>query len=133
MGKRKPKPVEPPVGLNAVMRGEEPKPPENRDPAGRFVTGASGNPGGRPAIAREIREAAQGRSMDAFRKVEKWMDDASPKISLAAALAILKIAGVPMTPDEEAGGTSPQMPRPYSQAPTDELLKRATLSSTLPQ
>ena len=32
--------------------------PENRDETGRFRSGASGNPGGRPKVAREFRQRA---------------------------------------------------------------------------
>jgi hypothetical protein len=134
MGKRAKKPVPPPVGINDVMRGAPPpKAPEIRDPQGRFLRGVSGCPGGRPAIAKEIRELAQADSVDAYRRVREWMDSENGKISLTAALAILKVAGVPMTAEESAGGVNPQQPRPYAQAPTDELLKRATVSTTLPQ
>jgi hypothetical protein len=131
--KRKTSPVEPPVGLNDVMRGKPPSPPEIRSAEGRFLPGVSGNPGGRPGIAKEIRELAQADSVDAYRKVRAWMDSENGKISLTAALAILKVAGVPMSAEESAGVVPQPSARPYAQAPTDDLLKRASVSSTLPQ
>ena len=33
--------------------------PENRNETGQFIKGASGNPGGRPAVAREFKEKCQ--------------------------------------------------------------------------
>lgn len=66
-----------------------------------FVPGKSGNPGGRPRLMQQIRRLAQADSEDAYRRVRELMDSDNGKIALAAAIAILKVAGVPMTPEHQ--------------------------------
>jgi hypothetical protein len=116
MGKRKTSPVEPP--------------PENRNAQGQFVPGTSGNPGGRPKGCEEIISTAKIDSPEAYEKVARIMRDDDHKQQLVAALAILKLAGVLRA--VEAPESRPPA-RPYAQAPTADLLQRASVSSTLPQ
>lgn len=68
----------------------------NRDDAGRFLPGTSGNPTGRPRkreADRRIEELARNASEDAFNVVQDLMTGAeTERTRLAAALAILERA-----------------------------------------
>lgn len=96
--------------------------------------GQSGNPGGRPAEVlevKEVRRLAQEKTPRAFEIVAELMEKASKdSVKLAAALAVLKIAGVRM--DGEMTVTVNQQTRPYSDRPTAELLAAASTSVVLP-
>lgn len=99
-----------------------------------FPKGVSGNPGGRPREVlevREVRKLAQEKTTRAFEIVAKLMEEAEKdSVRLAAALAVLKIAGVRL--DGEMSVTVNQAPaNPYSDQPTSALLARASTSSTL--
>ena len=59
-----------------------------RDEKGRIVAGSL-NPGGRPKLPAEVREAAQAASPRALAKVIEFLDNADPRIALAAAQVIL--------------------------------------------
>ncbi len=48
---------------------------ENRDAAGRFVPGQSGNPSGRPKVAPELRAAAQEVSIEGLKVLTGIMSD----------------------------------------------------------
>ncbi len=48
---------------------------ENRDAAGRFVPGQSGNPSGRPKVAPELRAAAQEVSIEGLKVLTGIMRD----------------------------------------------------------
>lgn len=65
-----------------------------RGEGGRWLPGASANPAGRPAIADEIANLAKADSPEAYAKVVQIMRHDGARQQLAAALAILKVAGV---------------------------------------
>lgn len=102
-----------------------------RRPDGTFAPGSSGNPGGRPATADEILVLARIDSVQAYRKVAAIMRNDEHRQQLVAALAILKAAGV----FRAAEVAQPAVPvtNPYGAKSTDELLRQASTSSTLPQ
>lgn len=85
--------------------------PENRGGSGRanstsWKPGQSGNPGGRPAIAREIKELAQEHAKDALETIIEIMVGAEePGPRLAAAKEVLKQAGC--APDPDPATTAP--------------------------
>jgi hypothetical protein len=54
-----------------------------------FKPGQSGNPGGRPKEAAEVRELARRHGPDAIEKLAEWMRSKDPRASVAAATAIL--------------------------------------------
>jgi hypothetical protein len=60
----------------------------------RWKPGVSGNPGGKPRIATEIRKLAQEKAPAAFQKLIKLLDSPKEQIQLQAAKEILKLAGV---------------------------------------
>ena len=61
-----------------------------RNARGQFVKGVSGNPGGRPAQAAEIVEAARARSLDAIATLDEIMrTSADDSARIAAARALL--------------------------------------------
>jgi hypothetical protein len=104
--------------------------PESRDDLGRFRPGVSGNPGGRPGVAAEIVNLARADSPEAYEKVAKIMRDDGSKHQLAAALAILKVAGV-LRHAEEAATKPPPVSNPFAGKPTEALLQAA--AGRLPQ
>ena len=59
----------------------------SRSQLGRFVKGASGNPGGRPAQLAGIRELAAQHTEAAISALAKALDD--PKTAVPAAVALL--------------------------------------------
>ncbi len=69
----------------------------------QWQPGQSGNPNGRPpevAEVREVRRLAQERTKEAYEKVVHLMRNAEKdSVQLAAALAILKMAGMKMDGD----------------------------------
>jgi hypothetical protein len=56
---------------------------------GRFQKGVSGNPGGRPTIAPDVREALEGASERAARRLVELVDSEDPRVALMASNAIL--------------------------------------------
>jgi hypothetical protein len=67
--------------------------------AGQFEKGRSGNPGGRPRVAMEVRELARSYSIEAIERLAYWMRSDEPKASVPAANAILDRAwGKPTQP-----------------------------------
>ena len=56
-----------------------------------FQPGESGNPGGRPKVANEVRELARAHTVDAIKKLAKIMNSkaSSDRDALAAANALL--------------------------------------------
>jgi hypothetical protein len=76
----------------------------------KWKPGETGNEGGRPKIATEIRDLAKLDAPDAYRAVKDIMADPDNKQRLAAALAILKVAGVPMSEDKAQGGQEASQP-----------------------
>lgn len=92
-----------------------------------WVKGQSGNPGGRPAQTievREVRKLCQEKSKRAYEIVADLMENADKaSVRLAAALAILRMAGVPMneTVPAQAESTQPL----GTQASEEELMAAA--------
>lgn len=87
----------------------------------RFAPGVSGNPKGRPSIADEVRDLAQADTPEAYLHVADLMRSADKDSTrLAAALAVLKMAGVPMTATVSVNVTQEQAVRP-SEMPTHDL------------
>lgn len=69
---------------NSGKRGRRP-PPEGR----RFAPGQSGNPGGRPKVAAEVREAARALTDKAITTLEELLTCEENNVRLAAANSIL--------------------------------------------
>lgn len=93
-----------------------------RDQRGHFLPGVSGNPGGRPAVAKEIRDLAQCDSPEAYQKVVAIMRNDDHKNQLPAAIAILKMAGVSLTAEAQPGVPAPP-PLPAGQVPNAVALE----------
>jgi hypothetical protein len=98
----------------AENKPEQPK--RKRGPGRPFAKGQSGNPGGRPKVALDIREKAKGDVEAAYATVHALMTGADKdSVRLSAAVRILQVAGVPMGEDkitvqigsaEAAGGSA---------------------------
>lgn len=54
-----------------------------------FKKGQSGNPGGRPKEAPEVKELARVHTTEAIERLVFWLRSDNPKASVAAALALL--------------------------------------------
>jgi hypothetical protein len=54
-----------------------------------FKKGQSGNPGGRPKEAQDVKEMAKTHSRAALERLVHWMQSNNPKASVSAANAIL--------------------------------------------
>ena len=61
----------------------------NRTGNGRFASGVSGNPGGRPKLPAEMREIFQSRGQEAAEILVKHLRASDPRVSVAAAREIL--------------------------------------------
>jgi len=83
------------------------------------MPGVSGNPTGRPTIAKEIRDLATCDSAEAYTKIKALMQSDGHKQQLAAAIAVLKIAGVAMNAGDapQTGGAEPVNPAASGQTP----------------
>ncbi|MBN1442844.1 MAG: hypothetical protein JXA90_09045 [Planctomycetes bacterium] len=95
--------------------------------------GRSPNPGGRPRVVGLVREMAQADTPEAYERVRSAMREAEREtVRLAAALAILRMAGIPMGSTSSDGEsllpTMPQ-PQPPSPIPTSSLLTLVKLPS----
>lgn len=87
--------------------------------------GQSGNPGGRPRIAREVRASAQGDSPEAYRVILGIMRDGDKDAArLAAAVRVLQLAGIPMSEDKTPEPNEPR-PLPTDREPTVDDLEAA--------
>lgn len=54
-----------------------------------FEKGKSGNPGGRPKCADDVKDLARKYSKEAVKRLVDWMRDENPKASVAACTALL--------------------------------------------
>ena len=65
--------------------------PQNRDKAGRFVKGKSGNPGGKPRVPETVKSALLAASPDAAQMLIQIMNDqaARPEVRVKCAETIL--------------------------------------------
>ena len=86
--------------------------PPQRSGDGRFLPGASGNPGGRPGMPPALKEAFRANSLKALGVLVAGLDDPDPKIRIACAQHILdRSYGKPVqeTAIEVTGGGSPHL------------------------
>lgn len=80
---------------------------------GKFKPGQSGNPTGRPKIAKEIAEMARMHCPEALERLVYWMRMDDPKHSVAAANAILnRGCGMPMQATEISGPEGAELSMP---------------------
>ena len=95
-----------------------------RTPNGTFQKGASGNPGGRPKKAEEVRELAKDMSMKAMATVIKIMNDDEQKTAdrLAAARVILSAGGV-MIQQTKAVQDAKEKEDPMAEISAEDLKK----------
>lgn len=79
--------------------------PENtREHDGRWKSGASPNPGGRPAITREVRELAQKHSLAAVERLAELMHSDDERVAVSATTALLdRAVGKPTQALEVSG------------------------------
>jgi hypothetical protein len=71
--------------------------PAQRDPRGRLLPGFTGNAGGRPKGAGEIRELARQYVPAALTKIGELVGSADPRVALAAAQEVLnRVYGKPL-------------------------------------
>lgn len=54
-----------------------------------FVKGQSGNPGGRPKEAEEVKRLAREHTEHAIARLAFWLDSDNPKASVSAAISLL--------------------------------------------
>ncbi|MCM0032769.1 hypothetical protein [Sandarakinorhabdus limnophila] len=97
-----------------------------RDSTGRFVKGASGNPGGRPRVVMAVRDQAQQHGEEAIEVLADIMrdKDAAPAARISAASEILN-RGYGRPVDQKAMvllATSTDLTRAISELPTEALL-----------
>ncbi len=93
----------------------------------RFRPGQSGNPGGRPSVASEIREKAKDLTMEAFEQIVALMRGADKDaVRLSASVRVLQIAGVPVDGSEiHVTVNGVEASNPYADKPTGALLDAA--------
>lgn len=85
-----------------------------------FKPGQSGNPGGRPKIAKEIRLKAQEASKEALEVLLGIMRDGEKASERAAAArTVLQLGGMPFS--EEAATPEAQAPAVVAPVPDEEL------------
>lgn len=69
--------------------------PENRDKAGRFQKGKTGNPGGRPSIPQEFKDLALKYSVPALKKaIEIMQDDENKTADKLKAIELILDRGI---------------------------------------
>jgi hypothetical protein len=61
----------------------------DRTPIGRFLPGTTGNPGGRPKTAPDVRAALEAGSLAAAQRLVELVKSTDERVSLAASLALL--------------------------------------------
>ena len=62
----------------------------------KFKKGKSGNPGGRKAMPKELKEFLAGHTLDAAKKLVALLDDKDPNVALKAANSIIdRVHGKP--------------------------------------
>lgn len=67
-----------------------------RTASGQWAKGSSGNPGGRPRVAAEVREALEAATPRAVARLVALIDDDDPRIALRAAEVVLeRVLGPP--------------------------------------
>ena len=70
--------------------------PANRSATGKFISGVSGNPSGRPKVDPEVREILKAACPDAARELVKYIHNKNPKIAIWAITEILnRVYGKP--------------------------------------
>ena len=71
--------------------------------AGQFQKGVSGNPGGRPQVAPEVRDLAKSTAPAAFARITELVHDVDPRVALPASNAVLDRAyGKPASEERTA-------------------------------
>lgn len=78
--------------------------PENRTKTGRFASGASGNPGGRPKAGEQekaAREAMKGLCMDAVKLLKKTMLDEKANMNIRIRVAEFIVTNVCGKPTQD--------------------------------
>lgn len=63
--------------------------PPSKAVSGRFQKGVSGNPGGRPAMPAEVKEALEAASERAAKRLVELVDSDDPRVALMASNAVL--------------------------------------------
>lgn len=64
-------------------------PPESRTESGTFKSGVSGNPGGMPKGAADVRVLARSYTKRAVERMAEWMESDNAKASVAACVGLL--------------------------------------------
>ncbi len=77
-----------------------------------FKTGQSGNPGGRLAPSKQLRESARKYTAESLERLVEWMRSDVPNASISAALAILERGhGKPVQSIKKTVTTTKRTPR----------------------
>jgi hypothetical protein len=106
------------------MAENSPKQRKRRGPGRPFQKGQSGNPGGRPKMAMELRNRADKLAPAAFKIIETLMTDADKdSVRLSAAVRVLQVAGVPMGEPKVEVNIPPSGPPPEATATPAELME----------
>jgi hypothetical protein len=79
--------AEPLAGVPQKAKG--PTPPDSRTEKGTFKPGVSGNPGGTPKGAADVRALARTYTRRAIERLAEWMEDDNPKASVPACVALI--------------------------------------------